>query len=434
MPELPDLLAALRGFLDLPDERHVVFALAVAVSSEFDELSPLWGLLIGPAGGGKSETIRLLDSVTDERVGELTAAGLISWRSGRQPRPTGLLARVGPRAFVSISDLSAVLSQSDRGSRDLLFSLLRGAYDGEVVRELGSAPEPLRWRGRLTMLAAVTPAVDAFSAHADALGPRWLYCRLPERDTAARRAMSQRAHEHVNTLAEHRRVARKLTAEVVATAVKRAPDVALSAFVRDALEDAALVAALGRAAVARDGYGRREIVGLASVEEPGRLVGQLAQLAKAASALGLADAAVIDLCRRCALDSTPQARRRVLVALAPGEELTAAEIGRRVRADRKVVRFALEELAAVGVVRYRGDEHDDEPTRTAKPWRLDGPDAALIARVVTEGETKKGSPPPIPPRNLHASSHTNGSPLHGSSHAVEADRLALRLAQEARAE
>ena len=36
------------------------------------------------------------------------------------------------------------------------------------------------WEGRLTLIAAVTGVVDSYSSHGDALGPRWVYCRIPE--------------------------------------------------------------------------------------------------------------------------------------------------------------------------------------------------------------------------------------------------------------
>ncbi|MGH8902903.1 MAG: hypothetical protein ACRDYA_14855 [Egibacteraceae bacterium] len=76
-----------------------------------------------------------------------------------------------------------MLATSDRGGRDQLFALLRRVYDGSATRDLGNAPSPLRWQGRMTFLAACTPAIDHYSSHADALGPRLLYWRLPDRDT-----------------------------------------------------------------------------------------------------------------------------------------------------------------------------------------------------------------------------------------------------------
>jgi hypothetical protein len=143
------------------------------------------------------------------------------------------------------------------------------------------------------------------------------------------------------------------------------------------------VAALGRADVPRDGYGRRDIIGDVTVEEPARLTHQLTKLADGLLALGLDPGAVLAFCRRRALDSMPQPRRKVLVALAAGEPLSASELGRRQAIHRQVVRRSLEELHAIGLC--RGEDEDEEPaTRSGRPrpWRLDGADAPLIAKVV----------------------------------------------------
>jgi hypothetical protein len=49
---LAALLDALRGYLHLDDDGHVLFALAVAVSAKLDS-DPLWGMIIGPSSGAK---------------------------------------------------------------------------------------------------------------------------------------------------------------------------------------------------------------------------------------------------------------------------------------------------------------------------------------------------------------------------------------------
>jgi hypothetical protein len=70
------------------------------------------------------------------------------------------------------------LATSDRGGRDAVFALLRRAYDGSASRDIsppgrteGEHPK-LFWSGRLTVVAAVTGAIDRYTAHADQLGPR----------------------------------------------------------------------------------------------------------------------------------------------------------------------------------------------------------------------------------------------------------------------
>jgi hypothetical protein len=140
--------------------------------------------------------------------------------------------------------------------------------------------------------------------------------------------------------------------------------------------------------VPRNAYGRREIEGLAIVEEPPRLVAQLMLLARGLLALGLEEPAAVALCRRAALDSMPAVRRSLLQVLADAEEVTVSEAARRVGCHRHVARMALEELAAIGLAACPGldEDADNDPELggrwAAHPWRLAGPDQRLIRAVL----------------------------------------------------
>jgi hypothetical protein len=142
--------------------------------------------------------------------------------------------------------------------------------------------------------------------------------------------------------------------------------------------------------VPRHGYGKREIDGLPEVEEPPRLVRQLRGLCRGLLALGVPEHYAIELVRRVALESMPDARRRVLASLSRGEPLTTAALGRAAGLHRHVARMQAEELEAVGVVlgeRQGDDEQDDRRTVT---WQLDGGDGDLIADVFAAHGRSKG--------------------------------------------
>ncbi|WP_141844650.1 hypothetical protein [Humibacillus xanthopallidus] len=284
---------------------------------------------------------------------------------------------------MTFGDLSSLLATSDRGGRDQVFGLLRRAYDGHVTRDVSppgrtSTTERLEWSGRLTVVACVTQAIDRYSAHADALGPRWVYVRLPERATDEKRRASALARR--GNLTEHRTAARTAASRVLAAAgalVDYLPDE-----VADRIEDAALVTAWGRASVPRNGYGRREIEGMPVIEEPMRLVQQLSMVARGVLALGMPDSAAVAIARRVALDSMPESRRAVLGALSSGELLSTSACARDAGLDRKVARHTLEDLAAIGIVTNdRVDDEDEEPTGTVN-WYLAGDDGSLVADVV----------------------------------------------------
>lgn len=379
---LADFLEQLKKYVHLSDHGHVIFALAVAVSSDLDG-EPLWGMLVGPPSGGKSEAVKALDEIADEHVDDITGPALLSWMPGKNPKPAGILTRIPSRAFVTISDFSTVLATSDRGGRDTLFALLRRAYDGHVVREVGNSPRPLKWEGRLTLLAAVTPAIDNFSSHTDALGPRWLYCRLPETDNAHKKA-TVRKRRKLDGLAELQAEARRRASALVRAARQAVPDVELDDDMYDQLEDAAMLTCLGRAAVPRHAYGKREIDGIPVIEEPARVTGQIVSLAKSLLALGVPRGQTLALAGKCALDTVPQARLTILRHLAQEEALTVSEVRRRTGLNRHVARRALEDMEVLDLTTCLRTQQDEDTEETgfpsSNPWKL-GTERELVARV-----------------------------------------------------
>lgn len=379
---LADFLEQLQKYVHLSDHGHVIFALAVAVSSDLDG-EPLWGMLVGPPSGGKSEAVKALDEIADEHVDDITGPALLSWMPGKNPKPAGILTRIPSRAFVSISDFSTVLATSDRGGRDTLFALLRRAYDGHVVREVGNSPRPLTWTGRLTLLAAVTPAIDNFSSHTDALGPRWLYCRLPETNNDHKKA-TVRKRRKIDGLAELQAEARRRASALVRAARRVVPDVELDDDMYDQLEDAAMLTCLGRAAVPRHAYGKREIDGIPVIEEPARVTGQIVSLAKSLLALGVPRGQALALAGKCALDTVPQARLMILRHLAQGEPLTVSEVRRRTGLNRHVARRALEDMEVLDLTTCLRSQQDEETEETGfpstNPWQL-GAEKALVVSV-----------------------------------------------------
>ena len=367
----------------------MLLTLAAAATRDLDG-EPVWLLIVAVPSSGKTETVRLLDKRADGRLNEVTAAGLLGWTKGKESVPSGVLARLNDRGLVTFGDLSSLLATSDGGGRDAAFGLLRRAYDGHVTRDISPPGKPaagcstqLSWTGRLTVVAAVTGAIDRYSVHADQLGPRWVYTRIAEPDARAKRRATDRARR--GGLDGHRNAARK-TADLLITdaAACVKDDVPDSVF--DVIGEAALVTCWGRAAVPRHGYGRREIDGMPVVENTPRIVRQLHALAQGLLALGLPEDYTAGLIRSVALDSMPEDRCAVLSALSFGEPLTTSGLARRAGLDRKVARMRAEELEVIGVVdgTRDGPDRDEEYDRRPATWRLAGNDGQVIASVFAD--------------------------------------------------
>jgi hypothetical protein len=246
------VIDALRRYQVIKDIDAVRVVLAVAVTAALDD-EPVWLQIVGSPSSGKSEAISMLRDAADGRIGEITVAGLLGWSGNKSGKPTGLLTRIGDgHKLITISDFSTVLADSDRGRRASLFSFLRTLYDGYVSRDINSAPYTLEWRGRLTIISAVTPQIDAFSAHADALGPRWMYCRIQALDREDRKQAAALARKHASHKDRLRAEVRKL-ATVAVTHGREHLDVEITDEDGGRLDEGAIVATLGRGmSLARD--------------------------------------------------------------------------------------------------------------------------------------------------------------------------------------
>jgi hypothetical protein len=376
------------------DADAIRFALAVATTVDLN-VDPLWGLVVGGPSNTKTEIVRLVESIADRHVDELTVAGLLSFKTDKRIKPdggkqTGVLAGMdGRHLFVTIGDYTVLLAGASLAGRDRdqIFRHLRRCYDGELVRNIGQAPT-LIWTGRLTLLGAVTSTIDRFSAHDQALGPRWLLLRMSDPPRAQRRRTAEKVRDR-RKLAEFRAEAGELAARAVTRARERLTDDDPGHDIIDLAE----VVTLARSDVPRDGYGKREIIGLSDIEGPARLTVQLQQLGQGLRALGVPTADAKDIVCRAGLDSMPRDRHRALQVLALGERLATNEISARTRMAWHVAQRTLEDLQQLELV-DNARVKDESGERHA--WFLANERASAISELFVR---KRESTPPTPPNN-----------------------------------
>ncbi len=391
--KLLKILETIGEYHVVDDPSTYVFTTAVAVSNWL-EGSPLWGMVIGPASGGKTEALAIVKHAVKQEVDDFTVPALLSWHKPTQNSPSkraGILVRVGERGVLSVGDFSTVLSDSQRGRREQLFSALRRIFDGRYQRDLGNENESLVWEGRVTILAACTSAIDNFASHSDSLGPRWVYFRLPPRDSKTRRNVTSRAVRAVSAdVAERRAKAQELVEHLIHESWESAEQLELPENLLRAVEEAAQVVCYGRASVPRDSSPRREVIGLPDMEEPPRVAKQLVMLLRCLLVIGLSDGEALGIVSRVAMDSMPAVRALALGAIAAADRpVTTAAIAKLASADWKVVNRALEDFEVIGLVSHQVGEPTFEAAAGAaqsKPWVLDHEDAGII-RTVMERRT-----------------------------------------------
>jgi hypothetical protein len=367
-----EVLVAVGRYMDLAREEadYILIALAVAVAKWLDEEEPLWLILTGPSGGGKTEAIRLLKPVADKQVDELTRAGLLSWTPGRKPKRVGLLTQIPQVALVTISDFSTVVTMGDREARARMFGLLRVIYDGRVYRGIGGQGEPasegdaLEWEGHLTLLAGATHAIDTHLSFEASLGERWLLYRLPESSAARARRRTEFSvdRQHVPEL---RQQAQTLAATLIEQARTRIP-AQLSDQAKSVIIDAATFCAHARTGVQFEGTGKYRVpIGYPAHEEPMRLAGQLYRLARCLVALGLSETEATAFAVRAACDSVPLARFKALREVARDDAATVTSVHRAIgRGNRFSARWELTALQAIGMVEVEGPDEEEDPKAT----------------------------------------------------------------------
>jgi hypothetical protein len=376
------------------DRYQLDFCLCVAITGgSTEDGEKLWGIVVGGSSSAKSEDIRMVFPVCDAKLSDLTAAGVISWTgTGKQLKVGGLLSRLPPRSFVVIEDLAPILSDTaDRSNRSKLISILRRVYDGEVQRDLGGMPGQAVWSGKVTMLAASTKVIDQQSALIDEAGPRWLLYRGRESSARTRLAGSGKRIDNAKRQKARMRAA-ELASQVVMAGRAAFGGTELTPQSAEQIGKIAVATGTLRGNVPRDGYGRREIIGLASTEEPWRLEAQLQLLARAAMSFGHTQASAVTMCRVVALGTVPPDRIRVvselLVPAAAGGERNPTAIGRKREMHRIVARRALEDLRELRVTVCTNEATDDFEmlTPAVQHWELAATDEAKACADVVQAD------------------------------------------------
>ena len=281
----------------------------------------------------------------------------------------GLLRRVGDKGVLILKDFTTVL-EMDRTDRGKVLAALREIYDGRWDRDVGTdGGQTLTWTGKCGFLAGCTGAIDRAHAVVNDMGPRSLFLRLPpaDLDKIARAALKHMGHEQ-----EMRNELTAATAGLL-THLDGKPHELTDSF-KTGLTGLAILASQARSPVHRDWKGEIELVG--DAEAPTRIIKQLGQLWRACGVLGLAHAESWEVVSRCALDSIPKLRGKVIRYLASSGPADTTAVGIGVAHPSRTVRRALQDLTAHGVVERisPGKGYADmwELTREAKGWASAG--------------------------------------------------------------
>jgi hypothetical protein len=356
------LRQAFQGWLHLPDPGALYLALGTIAANRL-EGDPVWALLVGAPGGGKSELLNAFSNLPDVHpAATLTEAALLSGTPKREKASDakgGLLRAIGDYGIIVAKDFGSVLSMN-RDARAAVLAALREVYDGAWTRHVGTdGGRTLAWSGKVGFLGGCTPTIDRHHAVMGTMGERFILYRIPDVDpnVQAREALKHAGRERAMRAELASAVTSLLAAEL------RTPP-ARSEEETDALIALSTLVVRARSAVERDGYSR-EIELVPGPEAPGRLAIVLDRLLAGLDAIGTGRGDAWSVVRKAALDSVPALRLSVLYALHDVTELDTNAVASVVRHPAQTTRRALEDLTAHGLV-----EQERQGEGKAHRWAL----------------------------------------------------------------
>jgi hypothetical protein len=345
---LEEVLEAVDDLLILPDHGAVHVALAGIVAN-YASGDPVWPLLVGPPGSGKTEIVNAIVSAPSVwALSSLTPQTLLSGFE-RKGEPASLLLQIGDFGILAFKDLTTVLTMH-REARGQIIGQLREVADGKTEKSFGNGLR-LEWEGKIGFLAGVTPIIDEQHSFLAVMGERFVLYRMPEvgRADIARRSLARRGHEPE---------LRQRIRATVADFLEQFQDCGRLELPESFTEPLIVLSDMvtrSRSGVARDGYSR-ELLYLPQPEAPTRLAKQLAQLGAAALAIGIGEAETWRLITKVGWDSVPAVRCAVIDFLAhQTEPVTFSVIEEETGLPDKTVRRIIEDVVALRLARRTKD-------------------------------------------------------------------------------
>ena len=296
-------------FLLLKDNSIIHIILATVLANVLDG-DPLWMLIIGPPSNAKTEILRALEKCKFAYfLSNLTPTTLVSGMLFKNHDPS-LIYKLNNKTLI-VKDFGTLLTLRNE-QRAEIFGQLREIYDGKYVKAFGNE-KIVSWLGKMGLIAGATPIIDRYGSLHQALGERFLQCRVQGEDSKkiAVRALAIGGKEK-----ELRAEMQEAYGGFFTQFEDLPPDHVFerNALVYEKLAILACLCALARTAVVRNRYSQAIEV-LPEAEGPARLAKQFKTLGNALALIhgkrGI-DEMVYRILKRVGRDTLPALRLKVI--------------------------------------------------------------------------------------------------------------------------
>ncbi|MBT2491516.1 hypothetical protein J7E96_23915 [Streptomyces sp. ISL-96] len=346
---LTEAHAVFRKWFGADYDMDTLNATLAAAAVERLDGDPLWLLVVSGPGNAKTETVQALAGAGATVTSTIASDAALLSGSPKKERSKaatgGLLRKMGAAGVLVIKDVTSILS-ANRDARATVLAALREVYDGHWERNLGTdGGLTLPWRGRITVVGAVTTAWDAAHAVVATMGDRFVLIRS---DSTKGRVGA--GHRAISNTGDEVAMRAELSAAVGGVLAGVDPDAGITV---DEAETQRLLAAADVVTLARTGVEydyRGEVIDAHAPEMPTRFAKQLTQVVRGAVAVGMDRADALRLAIRCARDSMPPLRLALLEDVAANPNSHTGEIRKRVDKPRATVDRQLQALHILGLM------------------------------------------------------------------------------------
>lgn len=309
MTKLDQFIKVCRKYfvIDDPTYIHVIFGTIFANRRDSD---PVWLFLIGPPSSGKTVVLQALAD-TDEIIlrDTVTRPSLVSGykEKGRKSKDFSLFPMLDGKVLI-IKDFTTMLQMK---YKDLLeaIGILRAAFDGHLSCSFGNT-DPITYKAKFGIIAAVTNAIDKHRGMLSELGARFINYRMPEISDFEKGKRALKALSCISTIEQRKELA------AAAKKVLNVPteELILTKQQKFSIVKIAQVVAKARTDVNRDRFSPSKEPEIPSSEHPTRIAKELGDLViGVAMARGKSQVTndEILLIQRVALDCLTLKRRRL---------------------------------------------------------------------------------------------------------------------------
>lgn len=342
------LVTHIKEYFYNPDIGALEIALSVAASHFHYDADPVWLFILGNSGGDKTSVIIncIMGLPETYSMGDLTPRTFLSGYSGNPN--ASLLVALGSK-ILTFKDFTTFASKKSEDQSEI-GSQMREIYDGYFSKDTGKGIQ-VKWTGKMTVIAAATPALERHWGALSDLGERFVQVRIARKSGLAQAEYAQKQAGCEKFIRDHMK---ELAKDFFSSSPQVVfPPPLLSTAQQRKVSCLAELVAFSRGKVPRTLKG--EISGIAEIENSSRVSKVLNYIASNHATLfrrsTVSDEHDMWTAIRVARNSMPVNRYLILSVLAKnGFASTTPELIEQTKLPMSSLKYHLGDLNALGMV------------------------------------------------------------------------------------